>query len=30
MHDALARWPEVARGEFDKAMMQLHTPKESP
>jgi len=27
---ALDVWPDIARGDFDKAMMQLHTLKETP
>ena len=30
MRRALDVWPDMARGDFDKAMMQLHTTKESP
>ncbi len=30
MRRALDVWPDMARGDFDKAMLQLHTTKESP
>jgi len=30
MRRALDVWPEMARGDFEKAMMQLHTTKETP
>ncbi|MFZ4498823.1 MAG: aminoacyl-tRNA hydrolase [Burkholderiales bacterium] len=30
MRRALDVWPDMARGDFEKAMMQLHTQKETP
>ena len=30
MRRALDVWPDIARGDFEKAMMQLHTHKETP